>query len=265
MKLVSNITRRLNPKTGGGQELVYRNGFTLIELLVVVAIIAVLIAMLLPALSSARENARKAYCMSNLHQWGITVSMYHTEYQEWFPICGYPRNHPEGAGTSEAFQYIPLSTARTLGRYLGDKGVEGILDCPSNKVYRAVFVDPENPVRTLTLYQFFMNKLASPTTWYNDQLNLSRLGAVTGDPSQVGCMSDWNAYLSGAGWEVGYSNHIKVGTFGATNPLDKKTPGSGVNVLYVDGHVSWKTESATKINAETRWKGQDTNKVHYWW
>jgi prepilin-type N-terminal cleavage/methylation domain-containing protein/prepilin-type processing-associated H-X9-DG protein len=56
-----------------------KNGFTLIELLVVVAIISVLIALLLPALSSAREQAWKVECMSNLGQIGKALYGYGEE------------------------------------------------------------------------------------------------------------------------------------------------------------------------------------------
>jgi prepilin-type N-terminal cleavage/methylation domain-containing protein/prepilin-type processing-associated H-X9-DG protein len=44
------------------------SGFTLIELLVVVAIIALLIAILLPSLAQAREQAKRAKCLSNLRE-----------------------------------------------------------------------------------------------------------------------------------------------------------------------------------------------------
>ncbi|MEO6909281.1 MAG: prepilin-type N-terminal cleavage/methylation domain-containing protein, partial [Abditibacteriaceae bacterium] len=44
--------------------------FTLIELLVVIAIIAILAAILFPVFIRARENARRAACLSNLKQLG---------------------------------------------------------------------------------------------------------------------------------------------------------------------------------------------------
>lgn len=55
-------------------------GFTLVELLVVIAVIAVLAAMLMPVFAQARENSRKANCLSNLRQIGTALKLYATDY-----------------------------------------------------------------------------------------------------------------------------------------------------------------------------------------
>ena len=62
-----------------------KSGFTLIELLVVIAIIAILAAILFPVFARARENARRASCLSNTKQIGLGAAQYTQDYDERFP------------------------------------------------------------------------------------------------------------------------------------------------------------------------------------
>jgi prepilin-type N-terminal cleavage/methylation domain-containing protein len=65
---------------------VKRRGFTLIELLVVIAIIALLIGILVPALAKARNAARMAQSLSNMHQIAAAHEMYRVEKRDALPI-----------------------------------------------------------------------------------------------------------------------------------------------------------------------------------
>ncbi len=51
-----------------------RPAFTLVELLVVITIIGMLMALLMPAISAAREQARRAQCLSNQKQIGLGMA-----------------------------------------------------------------------------------------------------------------------------------------------------------------------------------------------
>ncbi|MCX6361510.1 MAG: prepilin-type N-terminal cleavage/methylation domain-containing protein [Armatimonadetes bacterium] len=65
-----------------------RRGFTLIELLVVIAIIAILAAILFPVFAQAREQARKASCLSSQKQNGLALMMYAQDYDEAYSQIG---------------------------------------------------------------------------------------------------------------------------------------------------------------------------------
>src|SRR5947207_7471315 len=71
-----------------------RKGFTLIELLVVIAIIAILAAILFPVFAQAREQARKASCLSNCKQLGLATQMYAQDYDDNLPGWDNPGGTP---------------------------------------------------------------------------------------------------------------------------------------------------------------------------
>jgi len=59
-----------------------RRGFTLVELLVVIAIIAILMAILMPTLRLAREQGKRAVCLSNLKQLMLAWILYAENYED---------------------------------------------------------------------------------------------------------------------------------------------------------------------------------------
>ncbi|MHC4116718.1 MAG: prepilin-type N-terminal cleavage/methylation domain-containing protein [Planctomycetota bacterium] len=73
-----------------------RKGFTLIELLVVIAIIAILMAILMPTLKRAKEQGRRAVCLSNLKQLQLAWSMYADENDDKI-VNGEAANGSDGA------------------------------------------------------------------------------------------------------------------------------------------------------------------------
>jgi len=60
-------------------------GFTLIELLVVVSIIALLLSILLPSLRAARDQAKKAKCLANLHAIYVGLVCYAEDNKQELP------------------------------------------------------------------------------------------------------------------------------------------------------------------------------------
>jgi prepilin-type N-terminal cleavage/methylation domain-containing protein len=120
-------------------------GFTLIELLVVIAIIAILAGLLLPALARAKEEGRKARCLSNQHQIHIAVTMYADDNNDAIhALPGAPGGDPEipndGQWTANLQSTVMLDQNSALAYwgvayapYIGGFGSRAVFRCPSAK------------------------------------------------------------------------------------------------------------------------------------
>ena len=60
-------------------------GFTLVELLVVFAIIALLMSLLMPALNKAKEQAKRAWCLSNQRATVLCIRTYTMGNKDYLP------------------------------------------------------------------------------------------------------------------------------------------------------------------------------------
>jgi prepilin-type N-terminal cleavage/methylation domain-containing protein/prepilin-type processing-associated H-X9-DG protein len=92
-----------------------RTGFTLIELLVVIGIIALLASILMPNLMNAQEQARRAACLSNMHNAGLAVWMYTTGNNNVYPTC-----YQYIDGNSAAGGYYHWTAAIDMTDYTAD-------------------------------------------------------------------------------------------------------------------------------------------------
>lgn len=62
-----------------------RGGFSLVELLVAIAIIGILSAMLFPVFISAREHAKRKYCVNNMRQIYAALTLYSDDNNGYMP------------------------------------------------------------------------------------------------------------------------------------------------------------------------------------
>ena len=236
-----------------------RKGFTLIELLVVVAIIAILAAMLLPALSQAREKPGRLICMNNLKQLGLTFNLYLQNYNDQFPWVADQWNLAHGNCVNPWHQI--LTTNWAPGTW-PDLNVGAFLSPPV--LFKAGVgwtFNPNSPLWCPTSYNVFLKLGASTYAggWYCAYaypVYHSYAGvAIGGSPnpicpplklSQIHRPSDtWLLGETGGsapGFSLDTTDTLPAGYFGLHG-----ANGKGINILFVDGHVTYFPNGDTLI------------------
>jgi prepilin-type N-terminal cleavage/methylation domain-containing protein/prepilin-type processing-associated H-X9-DG protein len=217
-----------------------KRGFTLIELLVVIAIISILAAILFPVFARARENARRASCMSNLKQIGLGFIMYSQDYDEKFP------RHLLGYGNPPYGPENPVGWADALQPYIKSTQV---FQCPSESTA------PNSNPASWGYTDYWMNsRLAAQS---QAVLAVPSLTVMSGDgPSGIAYSYFDGCSLTGNAPDITCNNTTPYITMinSATNGLFGRHL-DGANYAFADGHVKWEKGSilgdATVINGSS--------------
>lgn len=215
-------------------------GFTLIELLVVIAIIAILAAILFPVFARAREQARKASCVSNLKQLGLGFMMYSQDYDETFPGIKFGNNPGEGWPWTVFPGSVDWNGVFTHGvqPYIKNKQV---LQCPSG-------TDNNRWSGTNGIGYCYNEYMYN---YYNNYDKQAALGNAPGGVAQVSILTE--CYTSGIynDWETegpvlpdGKIDGLNRIRYHSYSPWASNH--EGTTITYADGHAKFITKDSIR-------------------
>lgn len=207
-------------------------GFTLIELLVVIAIIAILASILFPVFARARENARRASCMSNVKQLALATLMYTQDYDEKLPP-----SYAQGAPASmDWWGPIIQPYVTSIQVYF----------CPSDSSQtQSKAYDPAS-VSYGWNYDFL--QLAPLGDYLHGGVSIASINAV----SQTVLLGDSNGQLT-ATTPPAPSNRYIIYPNNVYAPVARHL--GGVNMAFVDGHVKWYIVPGVLTQGPALWNG----------
>jgi len=221
-------------------------GFTLIELLVVIAIISILAAILFPVFARARENARRASCMSNLKQIGLGMMMYVQDYDEKYPLGAW---RLPGTTNNQPSQFVNASSpydgsvpAKKFKSAIGDGA--GYIYSWMDIIY------PYVKSTQLFVCPSFTGASTIPSYGYN--LYISNVRSRPSNPKSMAAVSRPSeiVLVTDYGSSYNYANAAEY-CKGALPPISllKYPHLDGGNITFADGHAKWYKAGAASICA----------------
>lgn len=219
---------------------ILQTGFTLIELLIVIAIIAILAAILFPVFAQAREQGRKAVCLSNQRQIALAFRLYTPDYDEAYPNTNDPYLWVGRRWRWPVMPYLGAAQKQQTNTFDSAGGSPSILLCPSDTLSGTGF--------DATSYGYSACFYHTP-----DQINAMRLGnlrtalndpgpgsacatqteAAVAFPAQKVLIAEWyNSHQPGQNGRIGYWGTL----LGPRTPGPDRWQGARVTAL-ADGHA----------------------------
>lgn len=254
------------------------HGFTLIELLVVIAIIALLLSIILPALNKTKESARRIMCRSNLKTIGLSLKIYAEENEGKLPL------NESGSWTWDVSFF-------TTDLVMNNGGDGQTFYCPSEKTKNCdkpelwqfsliygnipplMIEEPADDAQRkqqfrVTGYFWLLDMEdptirkpmigAQPSKWlrnFSDIKNTGNAEMVVDATISTGTSRDEtvNTFVEVPG---GSSAWLGAAAYDRTNHVKNNAIPVGGNIVFADGHVSWRTfdEMEVSINqSPTHW------------
>lgn len=240
-----------------------RQAFTLVELLVVIGIIGVLVSLLLPSLQRARESANKTKCMSNLRSVGQAQLMYAQDNNGFVPVryrgFGTPAVYKVTSTFGPAAGYVanwatlPSPNHANGPALLVRNGLQGngagylenndVFFCPSD-IYRAAYRNSVTGWGPTSIQNVAANQTSmSYWAWYYPEKYWPASGVMSTSPVDY---QNHKASVKNAAEKMYITDQYIPAPPADASVTDvyKNFHKDGMNVGYLDGHVSWVKKGA---------------------